>query len=238
MPTAVDACARADQTGLMTLPVTKRLRILLVEDHETVRQGLKLLIERESDFQVIGEASNGAQAIERATVEELDVVVMDVSMPGISGVVATRRLKDLQPNLAVVSLTRHADQTFLQELLRAGASGYVLKQSPHSELFRAIRAVASGQQYIDPALTHHLSAPFAAQDQRRARRGGSILTDREAEVLRLVSQGYSNKEIASKLEVSTKTVEVHKANAMRKLSLRGRIELLQYALHQGWLHDA
>jgi two-component system response regulator NreC len=223
----------------MTLPVTKRLRILLVEDHETVRQGLKLLIEREPDFQVIGEASNGAQAIERAPIDELDVVIMDLSMPGISGVVATRRLKDLHPSLAVVILTRHADQTFLQELLRAGVSGYVLKQSPHSELFRAIRAVASGQQYIDPALTHHLAAPFAAQDQRRAaRRGGAILTDREAEVLRLVSQGYSNKEIASKLAVSTKTVEVHKANAMRKLSLRGRIELLQYALHQGWLHDA
>jgi two-component system response regulator NreC len=225
----------------MTLDVTKRLRILLVEDHETVRQGLKLLIEREPDFQVIGEASNGAQAIERAKVDGVDVVIMDLSMPGLSGVVATRRLKDLHPKLAVVSLTRHADQTFLQELLRAGASGYVLKQSPHSELFRAIRAVATGQQYIDPALTHHLAATFAAQDQRhqrRARRGGATLTDREAEVLRLASQGYSNKEIACKLDVSTKTVEVHKANSMRKLSLRGRIELLQYALHQGWLHDA
>jgi two-component system, NarL family, response regulator NreC len=222
----------------MTLPALKRLRILLVEDHETVRQGLKLLLDREPDFQVIGEASTGDQAIDRATVEDLDVVIMDVSMPGVSGVVATRRLKELHPNLSVVILTRHADQTFLQELLRAGASGYVLKQSPHSELFRAIRAVASGQQYIDPALTHHLAAPFAAHDQRRTRRAGSILTDREAEVLRMVAQGYSNKEIASKLDVSTKTVEVHKANAMRKLSLRGRIELLQYALHQGWLHDA
>jgi DNA-binding NarL/FixJ family response regulator len=222
----------------MTLPALKRLRILLVEDHETVRQGLKLLLDREPDFQVIGEASTGDQAIDRATVEDLDVVIMDVSMPGVSGVVATRRLKERHPNLSVVILTRHADQTFLQELLRAGASGYVLKQSPHSELFRAIRAVASGQQYIDPALTHHLAAPFAAHDQQRTRRAGSILTDREAEVLRMVAQGYSNKEIASKLDVSTKTVEVHKANAMRKLSLRGRIELLQYALHQGWLHDA
>jgi DNA-binding NarL/FixJ family response regulator len=222
----------------MTLPAVKRLRILLVEDHETVRQGLKLLLDREPDFQVIGEASTGDQAIDRATVEDLDVVIMDVSMPGVSGVVATRRLKERHPNLSVVILTRHADQTFLQELLRAGASGYVLKQSPHSELFRAIRAVASGQQYIDPALTHHLAAPFAAHDQQRTRRAGSILTDREAEVLRMVAQGYSNKEIASKLDVSTKTVEVHKANAMRKLSLRGRIELLQYALHQGWLHDA
>ena len=218
--------------------MTRHLRILLVEDHETVRQGLKLLLERESDMEVIGEASDGAQAIARADLEHLDVVVMDLSMPDMGGVVATRRLKELRPDVAVVSLTRHADQTFLQELLRAGASGYVLKQSPHTELLRAIRAVSNGQQYVDPALTHHLAAPFAVQDSRRMGKRPSLITERETEVLRLVARGYSNKEIAAKLEVSVKTIEVHKANAMRKLSLRGRIELLQYALHQGWLHDA
>lgn len=215
-----------------------RLRILLVEDHETVRQGLKLLIDREPDLEVVDEARDGAQAIARAGLEHIDVVVMDLSMPGMSGVVATRKLKELRPELAIVSLTRHADQTFLQELLRAGASGYVLKQSSHAELFRAIRAAARGQQYIDPALTHHLAAPFAAQERKRTGRGAPVATDRETEVLRLVSQGYSNKEIAGQLGLSVKTIEVHKANAMRKLSLRGRIELLQYALHQGWLHDA
>jgi DNA-binding NarL/FixJ family response regulator len=218
--------------------VNTRLRILLVEDHETVRQGLKLLIDREPDLEVVDEARDGAQAIARAGLEHIDVVVMDLSMPGMSGVVATRKLKELRPELAIVSLTRHADQTFLQELLRAGASGYVLKQSSHAELFRAIRAAARGQQYIDPALTHHLAAPFAAQERKRTGRGAPVATDRETEVLRLVSQGYSNKEIAGQLGLSVKTIEVHKANAMRKLSLRGRIELLQYALHQGWLHDA
>jgi DNA-binding NarL/FixJ family response regulator len=218
--------------------VTKRLRILLVEDHETVRQGLKLLIDREPDLQVVGEAADGAQAIARARHEPLDVVVMDLSMPGMSGVVATRKLKELWPDLAVISLTRHADQTFLKELLRAGASGYVLKQSSHAELFRAIRAAAGGQQYIDPALTHHLAAPFAAQERKRTGRGVPAITSRETEVLRLVSQGYSNKEIAGQLELSVKTIEVHKANAMRKLDLHGRIDLLRYALHQGWLHDA
>jgi DNA-binding NarL/FixJ family response regulator len=155
-----------------------------------------------------------------------------------SGLEATRKLKELRPDLGVVTLTRHADKTFLQELLRAGASGYVLKQSPHTELFRAIRAAASGRQYIDPALTHHLAAPFAAQDRRRIGEGAPTMTERESEVLRLVAQGHSNKDIAGKLEVSIKTVEVHKANAMRKLGLRGRIELVRYALHQGWLHDA
>jgi two-component system, NarL family, response regulator NreC len=153
-------------------------------------------------------------------------------------VIATRRLKELRPDLPVVSLTRHADQTFLEELLRAGASAYVLKQSPHAELLRAIRAAATGQRYIDPALTHHLAAPFAAQERKRTGRGAPVLSDREIEVLRLVSQGHSNKDIAARLDLSTKTIEVHKANAMRKLGLSGRIDLLQYALHVGWLHDA
>ena len=216
--------------------MSKPLRILLVDDHETVRQGLKLIINREADLEVVGEASNGVEAVERGASTELDVVVMDISMPDVSGVVATRKLKELRPELPVVSLTRHADQTFLVELLRAGASAYVLKQSPHSELLRAIRAAAAGQQYVDPALTHHLAAPFAAERKRTGRTPAG-LTDRETEVLRLVSQGYSNKEIAARFDLSNKTIEVHKANAMRKLGLSGRIELLQYALHVGWLHD-
>jgi DNA-binding NarL/FixJ family response regulator len=218
--------------------VNRRLRVLLVDDHETVRQGLKLLIDRESDLQFVGEACDGEQAIERGTYLDFDVAVIDVTMPGISGVVATRKLKELRPDLPIVSLTRHADQTFLEELMRAGASAYVLKQSSHLELLRAIRAAAAGQQYIDPALTHHLAAPFAAQGRKRTARASPALTDRETEVLRFVAQGHSNKEFAARLDLSNKTIEVHKANAMRKLGLSGRIELLQYALHVGWLHDA
>lgn len=214
------------------------LRILLVENHETVRQGLKLLIDREPDFDVVGEASDGAEAIEWVRSEQVDLVVMDLSMPGMSGLVATRKLKELRPTLAIVGLTRHADKTFLQELLRAGASAYVLKQSPHDELFRAIRAAAGGDQYIDPALTHHLAAPFVAQERNRARQVARAATERESEVLRLVAQGYSNKEIAAQLRVSVKTIELHKANAMHKLGLRGRIELVRFALHQGWLHES
>jgi DNA-binding NarL/FixJ family response regulator len=213
------------------------LRILLVEDHATVRQGLKLLIDREPDMEVVDEASDGAQAIERGQLPHIDVVIMDLSLPMVSGLVATRKLRDLRPALAIVGLTRHADKTFLQEILRAGALAYVLKQSPHAELFRAVRAAAGGLQYIDPALTHHLAAPFAAQERKRSQRGVVGPTEREAEVLRRVSQGYSNKEIAGQLGLSVKTIEVHKANGMQKLGLRGRIELMRYALHQGWLHD-
>jgi DNA-binding NarL/FixJ family response regulator len=221
----------------MEAPANRRLRILLVEDHETVRLGLKLLLDREPDLRVTDEASDGAQAIERGVLDHVDIVVMDLSMPGVSGVVATRRLKELRSDLPVVALTRHADQTFLEELLRAGASAYVLKQSAHAELLRAIRAAASGSQYIDPALTHHLAAPFAAQERKRTGRASAALSDRESEVLKLVAQGHSNKEIAARFDLSNKTIEVHKANAMRKLALKGRIELLQYALHVGWLHD-
>jgi len=122
--------------------------------------------------------------------------------------------------------------------MRAGALGYVLKQSPHPELFRAVRAAAGGLQYIDPALTHHLAAPFATQARKRSRRTVAGPTERESEVLRRVSRGYSNKEIAGDLGLSVKTIEVHKAHGMQKLGLRGRIELMRYALHQGWLHDA
>ena len=216
--------------------MSRCIRILLVEDHETVRQGLKLLIDREPDLKVVADAGDGAEAIARGRFDDVDVVVMDLSMPGMSGLVATRRLKAIRQELAIVSLTRHADKTFLQELLRAGASAYVLKQSPHAELLRAIRAAAKGQQYIDPALTHHLAAPFLTHDRKRG--GLAPVTERESQVLRLVAQGHSNKELAAQLEVSVKTIEVHKANAMQKLGLRGRIELLRYAFQQGWLHDA
>jgi DNA-binding NarL/FixJ family response regulator len=221
----------------MTVPRRTPLRILLVDDHDTVRQGLKLLIDREADLEVTVEASDGRDAVETPRLDELDVVVMDVSMPGVSGLEATRLLKRRRPDLPIVSLTRHADETFLHELLRAGASGYVLKQSPHAELLRAIRAVAGGRTYVDPAFTQHLAAPFGPDGIALATRQRGI-TDRETEVLRLVAQGYSHKEIAAKLEVSTKTIEVHKANATRKLGLNGRTELLRFALLRGWLHEA
>lgn len=215
--------------------MNRRVRILVAEDHATVREGLKLLISHQADMEVIAEASNGEEALRLSSTDHPDVVLMDLSMPGMGGLVATRRLKELCPDVAVVTLTRHADQAFLQELLRAGASGYVLKQSPHTELLHAIRAVASGRQYVDSTLTRHLAAPFVGADPRKGVGGAFTPTPRELEVLRLGAQGHSNKEIAAQLGVSVKTVEVHKANAMRKLGISGRIELLQYAVLQGWL---
>ena len=214
-----------------------RLRILLADDHVTVRQGLKMLIDSQDDMTVVSEASDGTAAVEQARTLRPDVVVMDISMPGMNGLVATRTLKQIQPDSVIVILTRHGDDAYLQELLRAGADGYVLKQSAASELLQAIRATAVRGQYLDSALTARVTAGFLAKSGRKAQVTGVSLSERESEVLRLIAAGYSNKEIAAQLELSVKTVEVHKANAARKLGLKGRIDIVKYALLQGWLSD-
>jgi two-component system, NarL family, response regulator NreC len=214
-----------------------RLRILLADDHVTVRQGLKMLIDSQDDMTVVSEASDGTAAVEQARTVRPDVVVMDISMPGMNGLVATRTLKQIQPDSVIVILTRHGDDAYLQELLRAGADGYVLKQSAASELLQAIRATAVRGQYLDSALTARVTAGFLAKSGRKAQVTGVSVSERESEVLRLIAAGYSNKEIAAQLELSVKTVEVHKANAARKLGLKGRIDIVKYALLQGWLSD-
>jgi DNA-binding NarL/FixJ family response regulator len=216
---------------------THPLRILLADDHVTVRQGLKLLIDSEQDMEVVGEAGDGGEAVRLA--EELgpDVVVMDISMPGMNGLAATRALKKIQPDAAIVTLTRHGDQAYLQELLRAGVAGYVLKRSAPTELLHAIRAAAAGGQYLDTTLTAQVVAGLAGRE-RAGKMPPTALSEREAAVLRLIASGYSNKEIAAKLSLSVKTIEAHKANAMRKLDLTGRIDIVKYAILQGWLDNA
>jgi DNA-binding NarL/FixJ family response regulator len=213
-----------------------RIRILLADDHVVVRHGLKLLIEDQSDLTVIAEAGDGETAVRRAVELEPDVVVMDISMPGMNGLVATRKLRQLRPDAAIVTLTRHTDDAYLQELLRAGVSGYVLKQSAPAELLQAIRAAAAGRQYIDSALTARVAAAFAGRQAKARSQPSAGISEREAEVLRLIASGHSNKEIAARLSLSVKTVEAHKANAMRKLDLTGRIDIVNYAILQGWLH--
>jgi two-component system response regulator NreC len=213
------------------------LRILLADDHVTVRHGLKLLIEAQPDMKVIAEASDGAAAIQQAVDKKPDVVVMDISMPGMNGLVATRSLKQKQPGVAVITLTRHGDDAYLQELLRAGVSGYVLKQSAPVELLQAIRVAAAGGQYLDSSLTARVTAGFLGRESRKVGKTGATVSDRESEVLRLIASGYSNKEIAGRLALSVKTVEAHKANAMRKLGLSGRIDIVRYAILQGWMSN-
>lgn len=214
------------------------LRILLADDHVIVRHGLKLLIDGQPDMKVIAEASDGHTAVQHAVALKPDVIVMDISMPGMNGLVATRRLKQLQPAAAIVTLTRHSDDAYLQELLRAGVSGYVLKQSAPTELLQAIRAAAAGRQYLDSALTARVTAGFLGKQGKGVSRPGAAVSERESEVLRLIASGYSNKEIAARLSLSVKTVEAHKANAMKKLGLNGRIDIVKYAVLQGWLHHS
>jgi two-component system, NarL family, response regulator NreC len=214
------------------------LRVLLADDHVTVRHGLKLLIDGQPDMKVISEASDGVSAVQQALALRPDVVVMDISMPGMNGLVATRTLKEAQPNAAIVTLTRHGDLAYLQELLRAGVAAYVLKQSAPTELLHAIRAAAAGGQYLDSTLTSRVTAGFLATEGKRGNKAGVTITERESAVLRLIASGYSNKEIAARLTLSVKTVEAHKANAMRKLGLNGRIDIVKYAVLQGWLDNA
>jgi len=208
------------------------IRVLLAEDHQTVRDGLRLLVNAQPDMQVIAEASDGRTAIDAAAALGPDVVVLDLSMPGVSGLAAARTLKTSGLKCAVVALTRHDDDAYVQELLEAGALAYVLKQSPSEELVRAIRMAAQGRRYLDPALP----PPDESRDPRR-RATTPRATEREVEVLRLVAVGHSNKDIAATLNISVKTVEVHKANAMRKLGLRGRTDVVRYAVMSGWLNE-
>jgi DNA-binding NarL/FixJ family response regulator len=214
------------------------LRILLADDHVTVRHGLKLLIDGQPDMKVVAEASDGAAAVQQALELKPDVVVMDISMPGMNGLVATRKLKKAQPDAAIVTLTRHGDDAYLQELLRAGVAAYVLKQSAPNELLQAIRAAAAGGQYLDTTLTQRVTAGFLGSERKRVNKSGVSITERESAVLRDIAVGYSNKEIAARLSLSVKTVEAHKANAMRKLGLTGRIDIVKYAVLQGWLENS
>ena len=210
------------------------LRILLVDDHVTMRHGLRLLIDGQEDMTVIAEASDGETAIQNAMASKPDVIVMDISMPGMNGLAATRALKQRQPGVAIVTLTRHGDDAYVQELLRAGVSGYVLKQSAPSELLQAIRAAAAGRQYLDSAITARVTARAVGRADK-VQPPAAMPTERESEVLRLIAAGYSNKEIAGQMSLSVKTVEAHKANAMRKLGLAGRIDIVKYAVLRGWL---
>jgi DNA-binding NarL/FixJ family response regulator len=213
------------------------LRILLADDHVTMRTGLKLLIDTQTDMKVVSEASDGQEAVQRALALRPDVIVMDISMPNMNGLVATRSLKHAHPDMSIVTLTRHSDDAYLQELLRAGVAGYVLKQSDPTELLQAIRAAAAGRQYVDSSLTPRLTAQFLGKEGKGASKAAGTLSERESEVLRLIAAGYGNKEIATQLSVSVKTVEAHKANAMRKLGLTGRIDIVRYAVLQGWLQN-
>jgi DNA-binding NarL/FixJ family response regulator len=212
-----------------------KLRIMLADDHETVREGLTMIVNAQDDMEVVGFAGDGREAVARAQELLPDVLVMDISMPKLNGLKATEKLNAVCPQVKVLTLSRHADDGYIRELLAAGACAYVLKQSAPTELIHAIRAVAAGGKYIDPKLAAKVMGSYSDRGPRGEAKGN--LSDRESEVLRRIALGYSNKEIAARLSLSVKTIEVHKANAMRKLNITSRIDLVRYAIFQGWLQD-
>lgn len=202
------------------------IRVVLADDHSVVRKGVREFLEEEPDIEVVGEATDGQQAVEQAVELQPDVVVMDIKMPELSGVDATKRIRRDAPRVRVLALTAYDDDPYIFGLLEAGASGYVLKTAESSELIRAIRAVAAGQSALDPAIAPRIMA-------RIAQPGSEALTDRELEVLRLAARGLTNKQIGHDLDISDRTVQNHLANIYGKLGVASRTEAVTAALQRG-----
>jgi two-component system, NarL family, response regulator NreC len=215
----------------------KKVRVLVADDHKVVRDGLRLLINGQKDLRVVGEAADGKEALEQARALKPDVVVMDLSMPRLNGLQATERLRAEQPAVKVVALTLHEDATYLLQLCQAGAAGYVLKRSAGDDLIQAIRAVAAGELHFDPAVANQALRAQVGEPATRAGRPAAELSEREKQVLTLLAWGYSNKETAGHLKLSTKTVETYRLRVAEKLGLRSRTEIVRYALRQGWLNE-
>jgi len=216
-----------------------QIRITLCDDHPVVLTGLRHLIESERDFQLVGEATNGLEALKLIRQTRPDVAILDISMPELNGIAAARRLVESCPDVRFMILTLHEDGGYLKQALAVGVRGYALKRSAAQQLVSAIRAVMTGGLYVDPSLTDRmfdskprystsLAAPFATHQ----------LTDREAEVLKLAALGYTNKEIARSLDIGVKSIETYRARGMEKISLKTRAELVRYAATQGWLSEA
>ena len=212
-----------------------KAKVLLVDDHVVVRQGLKALFADEPDIEVVGEASNGREALERLSDLEPDVVLMDISMPGLNGIEATRQIQQHHPETKVVVLSMHANEEYVFQVLQAGASGYVLKQSDSMEVLTAIRAAVAGGSFLSPPISRTVIDDYVRRAEARGQGGEpDLLTSREREVLQLLAEGRSNREIAAELSISIKTVETHRSNMMNKLDLSSKTELIKYALRKGW----
>ncbi len=215
-----------------------KLRVFIADDHAFVLEGLKAKVNAQPDMAVIGEATDGRTAVQK--VQELlpDVVVMDFSLPVLDGAAATQEIKRLCPQVRVIALTVHEDRVYLRQLLEAGASGYVVKRSAAEDLIRAIQIVAAGGVYLDPAIGDKVIGGYIGRQPLKGQMLGQELSEREVEVVRLIARGFANKEIASQLNLSVKTVETYRARAMEKLGLNSRADLVRYASLQGWLaHD-
>ena len=215
----------------------KKIRVLLADDHATLREALAALLRAQPDIEVVGEAAAGDAAVSLAGVLQPDVVVLDLSMPRMTGVQAIPAVKVAAPDASIVILTRHDDYRYVQQCLQAGVSGYVSKVSSATELLHAIRVVSTGRSYLDPRITEQVVHHAVRADAKRSGQSAEALTERETEVLRLVARGYSSREAAGALDISVKTVEAHKAHAQAKLGVQSRADLIRFAALLGWLFD-
>ncbi|MBX0328982.1 response regulator transcription factor [Oscillochloris sp. ZM17-4] len=214
------------------------MTIFLVDDHMVVRAGLKMLISAQSDMVVVGEAEDGESAWREIKDRCPNVVIMDISMPVMNGIQATERIKQVCPEVKVLVMSVHDDTSYLRQMLAVGAAGYILKHTAADALIQAIRVVAAGGLYLEPSLAEHVVDRYVRRPTAATALLGTELSEREREVVSGVVQGYSNKEIATQLSLSVKTVETYRARAMEKLGLTSRAALVRYAIDHGWLHTA
>lgn len=215
-----------------------KLRIFLVDNHAIFREGLSVILNLEPGYEVVGEAGDGQEALERLKEIRTDLVIMDLSMPKVGGVQATQKIKKAFPGVRVLILSRHCELSSLNQLMQAGASGYISKSSGSKALVDAIRKVASGGYYVEPLLAEQLVGNIFNRQSLTQEEISAKLSERETEVLQLTARGYGNKEISEQLQLSVKTIEHYKARSQEKLGLRNRADIVRYAFHQGWLEDS
>jgi DNA-binding NarL/FixJ family response regulator len=213
--------------------MSKKTTVILADDHKMLRNGLRFLFEQQEEFEVVGEAGDGRSAVRMVLDLEPDVLVMDIAMPDLNGIEATRQIKAAAPQVKVIALSMHADRRFVEGMLGAGASGYVLKSSASEELVSAIREVTSGRVYTSPKITHVVMESYVRKLTQPEPGEPSPITPREREVLQLLAEGKSTKEIASHLYLSVNTVDTHRRHIMEKLDLHSVAELTKYAIREG-----
>jgi len=210
-----------------------KIRLLLVDDHQVVRAGLRMLLMAQTDMEIVGEAGSGAEALEAVRDLKPDLVIMDVVMSGMSGIEATRRIRRAAPDVSVLALTMHEDEQYFFEMLQAGASGYIPKRAAPDDLVSAIRVISQGGVFLYPTLAQMLVKDYVERAKPGVTPSGRRITPREREVLTLIAEGRTNQEIADALVISVKTVDRHRENIMHKLNLHSRVELVKYAIEKG-----
>jgi two-component system response regulator NreC len=215
------------------MAMTAAMKVLVVDDHEVVRQGIKMVLETDPELEVVGEAASGEDAIDRVRELRPNVVVMDIGMPGLSGFEATRRIRQSNPEVQVLALTVHDSEAYVFQMLQAGATGYIVKRAPAVEVIQAVKRAYRGEAVLHPSVAKLLIRDYLSRVEKGEEASYDTLSDREREILKLIAEGKTNREMADLLYLSVKTVQAHRANLMRKLGMHDRTELVKYAIRKG-----